>query len=163
MNEVPDFWRTEVWHPLSVHFPIAFLVFSTVFYCVSLFSSEKGKWFFITKILLTIGVISAWIGIYTGNMADGIVSRKICDPTVLKDHEITAYTASILFSVALLFLIIENFQVLKKGAGLLKILILGLLLTGSGFLAYAGHLGATVVYQQGAGVFHPSEDCREFE
>jgi putative Mn2+ efflux pump MntP len=37
-----------------------------------------------------------------------------------------------------------------------------LALVGSGFLAYTGHLGATLVYQQAAGVHIPSEDCHEF-
>lgn len=33
---------------------------------------------------------------------------------------------------------------------------------GSGILIYTGHLGATLVYQQAAGVHIPSEDCSEF-
>jgi uncharacterized protein (DUF2237 family) len=35
-------------------------------------------------------------------------------------------------------------------------------LVGSGFLIYTGHLGASLVYQQAAGVHIPSDDCSEF-
>lgn len=114
-------------------------------------------------ILLFIGVATAWLSIYTGNKADGAVARTICDPIVLKNHEIGAYTSTIIFSVVAFFFILKEIPLLKKGASALQFLILAGLLAGSGYLAYAGHLGATVVYQQGAGVFHPSEDCREFE
>lgn len=37
-----------------------------------------------------------------------------------------------------------------------------LMLIGSGYLVYIRHLGAQLVYQQAAGVYHPSEDCSEF-
>jgi len=47
-----------------------------------------------------------------------------------------------------------------SGASALIILIL--VITGSGFLSYTGHLGAGLVYQQAAGVYTPSEDCNEF-
>ncbi|MBA4057620.1 MAG: hypothetical protein C0490_23095 [Marivirga sp.] len=38
-----------------------------------------------------------------------------------------------------------------------------LMLAGSGFLVQAGHLGASLVYQQGAGVYNHSVDCDEHE
>jgi hypothetical protein len=37
------------------------------------------------------------------------------------------------------------------------------MLLGSFYLVYASHLGATLVYNQGAGVFKPGAECREFE
>lgn len=164
MDQVPNFWRTEIWHPLSVHFPVALLSFATLFYAASLFLKERTAhtWYFMAAILLFIGVAGAWLSIYTGNLADGVVARTVCDPTVLKDHEISAYTSSIIFSVVALLFILKELAVLKKAKKALQFLILIGLLAGSGYLAYAGHLGATVVYQQGVGVFHPSEDCREF-
>lgn len=165
MDPIPEFWRTEIWHPLSVHFPIALLLFATFSFFTSLFikDSIKARWRFMTKALLTVGVIAAWIALFTGDLADGAVSRKICDPTILKDHEIGAYTSSIIFSIALLLLLIKDFPLMLKVSKFFSWLVLILLIVGSGYLAYAGHLGATLVYQQGAGVYHPSEDCWEFE
>ena len=124
MDQVPDFWRTEVWHPLSVHFPIALLIFGTLSYIIALMMKGE-RWFFMAKILLLFGVLGAWLAIYTGNMADGVVSRHICDPTVLKDHEISAYVLSILFSISVILLFVFDLNLLsfiKKSQIILKIL-----------------------------------------
>jgi uncharacterized membrane protein len=116
-----------------------------------------------SKALILLGVATAWIAIFTGDMADGVVSRRICDPTILKDHEISAYTSSIIFTTALLLFFLKDLPSMPRVRKFLSWSILALLLIGSGYLGYAGHLGATLVYQQGAGVYHPSEDCWEFE
>lgn len=164
MNGIPEFWRAEIWHPLSVHFPIALLTFATLFFIISLFlkGSKANSFTFMAKVLLLIGVVAAWVSIYTGNKADGAVSRTICDPIVLKDHEISAYTSTIIFSIAAFFLLLTDIPFVKKGVRLLQVLVLAGLLAGSGYLIYAGHLGATVVYQQGAGVYKPDPNCTGF-
>lgn len=165
MDQVPDFWRTAVWHPLSVHFPIVLLLFATLARLVVLFLSEnhKSTWRYMSRLMLYTGVLAAWVGVYTGNLADGAVSRTLCDPTVLKSHENAAYILSWLFSVAAL---LDLFAFLppayRRYGPWREALILVLLLVGSGYLVYAGHLGASVVYQQGGGVYHPSADCQEF-
>lgn len=165
MDQLPDFWRTELWHALSVHFPIALLTFATLFYAASLALKKQTARLLrlMAGILLLTGVVAAWISIYTGNAADGAVARTLCDPTVLKKHETGAYTSTIIFSVAALLFILQQLPPLHKGRKALQFLILTSLLAGSGYLVYAGHLGASVVYQQGAGVFRPSDDCREFD
>src|SRR4051812_45144368 len=96
------FMRTEVWHALSVHFPIALLVFGTLTMIISFFikCDKKGAWRNAANGLLYVGTVAAWISIYTGNFAEGIVSRKICDPTILKDHEIAAQSTTYLFTAA---------------------------------------------------------------
>lgn len=112
--------------------------------------------------MLITGTLTAWIAIYTGNLADGAVSRTICDPTVLKSHENAAYTMSWLFTGAVIIDII--YQIKNSSFNrILLVLTLILMLTGSGYLTYTGHLGASLVYQQGAGVYKPTEDCSEFE
>lgn len=115
------------------------------------------------KLLLIVGVAAAWIAIFTGDMAGGEVNRKICDPTILKDHEIKAYTTTILFTVALAIELLTKLPALLRFKKVLSWLILMLLLVGNGFLISTGHLGASLVYQQGAGVYHPSGDCIEFQ
>jgi len=158
MDQLPDFWRTEVFHPLSVHLPIALLLVATAFKLVSL-RSDGETWNKGGSILLFIGVIGAWISVYTGNLADGIVSRNLCDPTVLKDHENASLATAWLFTAAVLLEMVYVF--LKKSW--LKFLMIGAMIVGAGSLGYTGHLGATLVYQQAAGVYVPSDDCEEFE
>lgn len=162
MQELPEFWRTEIWHPFTVHFPLAILIIATVFYVIGFFAGKKF-WENAGIILIIIGTVGAWIAIYTGNLADGVVSRQICDPTVLETHESNAYTVAWLFTAATVLMLVEYAGLLKKAGKILKIAAVVLMITGSGFLAYTGHLGATLVYQQAAGVYTPSEDCSEFE
>ena len=96
---MPDFWRKELWHPVTVHFPIALLLVATFFLLTSFFCKSEYKKLFSNGsfILLLLGVAGAWVGIYTGDLADGIVARKLCDPTVLKDHELAARNDDVSF------------------------------------------------------------------
>ncbi|TRO66762.1 DUF2231 domain-containing protein [Christiangramia sabulilitoris] len=160
MTDLPEFWRTEVFHPLSVHFPIVLLLLASLFKLISLWSS-KMTWDHGGRVLLFLGVIGVWISIYTGDLADGIVSRKLCDPTVLKEHENLAYTTAWIFSIALLIeIIISKIDLFKTRV--ISVLLVILMLSGSVIMAYVGHLGAELVYQQAAGVNIPSSDCAEF-
>jgi len=161
MNVLPEFLRTEIWHPLTVHFPLAILILSTVFYLFQ-FLIKKYALDKMSSILLIIGTVGAWIAVYTGNMADGVVARKLCDPTAVENHEQAAYLLTWLFTAASILVIINNFGLFKKIRSILSIVIILCMLLGSGFLVYTGHLGAQLVYQQAAGVYTPSEDCNEF-
>lgn len=164
MEQLPEFWRAEVFHPLSVHFPIAFLFLAFIFKMLS-FWAEREVWELGGSILLFLGTIGAWAAIFTGDIADGEISRRICDPTVLKDHENVAYLTAWFFTASsfLEFLRFFRKSVLilnKKG---FRIIILLLMAGGTGSLFYTGHLGASLVYQQGAGVNIPSSDCADFQ
>ena len=161
-----NFMRPEVWHALSVHFPIALLPVATITVLVSFFVPDlhKKHWRMAGTLLLFAGCLTAWIAIYTGNVADGIVARKLCDPTVLKDHEIAGQTMTYLFTAAavasllgLIKMIPARFKVIAFYLSLL------LMLTGSGYIVYTGHIGATLVYDQGAGVKNHTVDCSEYE
>ncbi len=161
METIQDFWRTEVLHPLFVHFPIALLLVATIFK----FSSFWRKGRFLDKpgtILLLAGIIGGWLAIYTGELADGIVSRTICDPTVLKDHRNSSYTMIWLFTSAAVIDLFYQFRFIVLKAFPIKWLVIILLFIGSGFLIYTGHLGAQLVYNQAAGVYRPSGDCAGF-
>jgi len=166
--ELPSMWRTELWHPMVVHFPIVLLLGATLIHILGYFFSSGTARFVkkMSRVLLYAGTIAVWIAIYTGTLADGIVSRTICDPTVLKAHENTAFTIGYLFSGATLldlipFIPLKMFDKIKhKFRGWVVTL---LLIAGSLYLGYAAHLGATLVYQQSAAVYQPTEGCTEFE
>lgn len=160
------FMRPEVWHALSVHFPIALLPIATITLLISFFMKEVNRrhWQTAGAFLLFAGCLLAWVAIYTGGVADGIVARKICDPTILKDHEIASETMTWLFtgSSFLMIGILANVFT-RRVRGITLILAFLLMLTGTGYLVYTGHIGATLVYDQGAGVKNHSVDCAEYE
>jgi uncharacterized membrane protein len=163
---MPDLWRKELWHPVTVHFPIALLLVSTLLLLVSFFLKSEQKKNFLNSsfLLLLLGVLGAWLGLYTGDIADGIVSRKICDPTVLKDHELTAQSMTYLFTAAAAIQIIFYFKLLPIVlTKVLPFIVLATMLAGAVLVVRTGHLGASVVYNQGAGVYKHSVDCDEFE
>lgn len=113
------------------------------------------------SLLLFLGIVLFWITFYTGQLAYGVEVRRICDPTVLKDHLYWAYVAGYIFSAGAL---IELVRVIWRNKfPFLFYLAVVLSVGGALSLAYAGHLGARVVYQQAAGVYRPSPDCTEFE
>src|SRR6056297_576709 len=137
MDQVPDFWRAEVFHPLSVHFPIAILLVAFLFKLIAL-GSAKELWIQGGTLLLLLGTIGVWIAIYTGDLADGIVSRKICDPTVLKEHQNLAYVTAWLFTASLLLDLLKfsKTQYIKQKNKLLSILCIITLTIGSSYLMY---------------------------
>ena len=159
-----NLWRKELWHPVTVHFPIALLLVATLFLLVSFFASGNFK---ITLrngsvILLIIGSVGAWIGIYTGDLADGIVARKLCDPTMLKAHENAAKTSTWLFTIAAIIQVLLSLDFFKISVrNVLRYLVFILALVASVYLINAGHLGAKLVYQQGAGVDNHTVNCDE--
>lgn len=161
MTELPDFWRTEIWHPLSVHLPLVILIFSTGFALLG-FVLRKSMWSTVGHVLLIIGTVGAWSAIYTGSLADAVVVRTLCDPTVLEDHENAAYLVGWLFTAASVVMLISFFSKLAKLRTMLSFLMILCMLIGSAILVRTGHLGAQLVYQQAAGVYTPSEDCSEF-
>jgi uncharacterized membrane protein len=163
---MPDFWRKELWHPVTVHFPIALLSVATLFLLISFFTKDEYK-----KIiqhsaffLLILGVIGSWASLYTGDIADGIVSRKLCDPTVLKDHELAAQTMTYVFTAAAVIHILLFFNLLRARLKQISPYVIFVCMAiGMIFLFRTGHLGASVVYQQGAGVYKHTVDCDEYQ
>ena len=167
MAQIPSMWRSELWHPLSAHFPVALLTVGTLLYLAGSFLRGRERFSFLlpsSRLLLWIGVITAWIAIYTGDEAHSVVTRTLCDPTVLKQHEIYAYWTAWFFTIGVggesLATYLSLTQRIKKALVILSgILFIG----GSAFLTYTSHLGSSLVYQQGAAVYEPTKGCKEFE
>ena len=92
-------WRTELWHPLVVHFPIALLLIGTLFRLGGAVVSRTHRRLAFLRpagqALLALGTAGAWVAVYTGSLADSIVVRSLCDPTVLESHENLAYRVAI--------------------------------------------------------------------
>jgi len=157
-------WRKELWHPMVVHVPIATLCLATLVGVLLLFNPNEKNGSFLTRSftwLLGIGGTTAWLAIYTGLWSYNTEVRRICDPTVLKSHLWWGYCTTILYTAGfLLFFMRRRIVPLKR---LLIYCAVILTLAGAASLGYTGHLGASLVYQQGAGVRQPAADCGELQ
>lgn len=157
---VPSMLRVELFHPAIVHFPIALLALSGVL-ALGWLIFRRGTSTLL--LILTLGVLGGWLGIITGGWAEDVVNRVICDPTVTQTHEQWAEWATWAASAALplvAFAALRSQRVLPFGV---RALVTCLLLFSSGSVLWAGHLGASLVYQQGAAVYKPGPQCTEFE
>jgi hypothetical protein len=111
-----------------------------------------------------LGVIFTWAAVFSGDRAEEIVNRVLCDPTVTHDHGDWAYKTSYFFTAILILdllawrdLIPLSFISVTR-YGIVIALVISLAI-----LVRTAHLGASLVYQQGAGVYHPTAQCKEFE
>lgn len=152
--------RTEVWHPLTVHFPIVLLSIASFCSWLYLFKGSDAaantlRW---SSVL---GTLSAWLAVYTGDLADGMVSRQLCDPTILKDHENLGIALAWVYTGLSLLVLIQN-GLRHKSHKAVKLLMAITGLAGIIILFYLGHLGASLVYEQAAGVNVPDAGCTGF-
>ena|SRR5699024_1052872 len=168
METLPSMWRAELWHPMVVHFPIVLLLGAAL---ARLFwhglSCSRGKVALaMSRVMLYVGLVFAWLAVYTGTVADSTVGRTVCDPTVLEAHEQAGFIIGYLFSAATLIDLFDVFSISftsRMGHRWKRWVVTLLLVGGSLYVGYAAHLGATLVYQQSAGVYQPTEGCTEFE
>ncbi|MEJ7693546.1 hypothetical protein, partial [Daejeonella sp.] len=117
MEGIPSIWRTELWHPMAAHFPIVTLLLSTAagLLLIPLRRSQHAG--FLKKmmmVMLVIGIITGWIGIYTGRLAYNIEVRKLCDPTVLQEHEQWGFITMYVYSAALLFQLFKRWEIKSR-------------------------------------------------
>jgi uncharacterized membrane protein len=163
---VPPMWRSELWHPMVVHFPIGLLLFGVVLYLLHFpfrASVLQKRLLFSARIALVTGSVAAWVAVVTGEVADSVVGRIVCDPLVLEAHEEFGYAVAFLFSAVTVLDILSTFLKNKRLLLWGRVIIASTLVAGAVLIGYVGHLGAKIVYQQGAAVYQPSEDCSEFE
>ncbi len=165
MTAPMDLWRIELLHPVTVHFPIAFLLGAAAIMVVSLGingSELKQQLRFCSKLLLFFGVCGAWIAIWSGGLAESIVNRVICDPEVTHRHAEWAERATYVFTGAFfLWIGLDKYNAVSKRMA--EWIIASILLLGAAGLVYAAYLGGELVYQQGAAVYRTTEQCVEFE
>jgi uncharacterized membrane protein len=183
MNElIPQ--RVELLHPLLVHFPIALLLTGALARLLLLFVEKRDfgkylRWIFLWSwILGALGSIAAYL---SGEEAEDVVNRIICDPTITHDHaDFALYClcfawAAFIIAAVRLFLSgrlkdkIEKsvlrapngFRNLVRGVLVAEILAVAATV---GLLVWTGHLGGKLVYEQGAGYLRtPNENCGDAE
>lgn len=150
-------WRIEMLHPMVVHFPIALIVTGTLLW----FGGLSGSRFAILRplaptgsVLIGIAAVASWAAVITGGWADSVVGRSLYDPRVAETHENRATLLAILISVTFGIDLLRHWY--RRSRRLATVTVGALLIGCCGLLASTAHLGASLVYQQGAAVEAPS-------
>ncbi|NUN07565.1 MAG: hypothetical protein HUU54_00135 [Ignavibacteriaceae bacterium] len=155
-------------HPLTTHFPIAFLTLASILCGVSIFRKSD----FLSKSLLLIlilGVVSSVLTLFTGNLAatefssaiaprlDAFISSEI--NSLIEQHEDFATYTMLNYTFMLIILFYEfiNKRRNKQPIGAaLRIVILGLTsLTGLYLIYKTGIYGGELVFRYGVGSWVP--------
>lgn len=174
--QIPTFWREEVYHPLTVHFPLALLTAGSVVEVTRIWLRE-GRFAHILKnaaaVMILLGAFTSWASIYTGGVAEDVVNKIICDPTATNAHEATAWYTTYLFSFLASVFVLRDLLIARGKISFsalsdyqkwaIRLCWAALMIGGLVLLFRTGHSGAELVYQQGAGTYRASESCEEFE
>lgn len=150
--------KQELIHPILVHFPIVFTVTALLSFLFILFfqwrnSDEKAKAAELIaqlSLYLAIGFMGA--ALFTGDFAEDIVRRNLCDIRVLHEHEDYAYITLYLLLGALLTDLVPRFWKNKTLTQTFLIIQLLFLLCANVYLVLTAHNGGKLVYEQAAGV-----------
>jgi len=152
-------WRIELLHPAAAHFPIVLILLGTGFWVLG---GAAVKWprldaFALTGQVTLVGAaVMAWVATQSGFWADGVVGRELYDPRPLKDHENLAILFSWIASGSAAGALLCRYGPFPRfGRRLLWWLTTLASVSGCIVIVYVAHLGAGLVYQQGAGVILP--------
>lgn len=177
---IPSMWRVELLHPLFVHLPLGVLLTATFFRLIGILFLRAGNekaWPGFThassQLFTIVGTLGAWAAYVTGNFAEEEVNSALCDPTLTHQHGDLAFYVTLLFSAVALVDLFSYLTYRSKFSvdGIASILrsrwtrvaVCLVALVGAGLLAWVGHMGASLTYQQGAAVYKPTPECTEFE
>lgn len=161
MTEEPlsSLWRIELLHPALAHFPIALIVLGTAFWLLGGFARRWPRcdcFALAGTVTLVVAALTGWAATQTGFWADEVVGRDLYDPRPLKDHENLALLFSWLATAGAAAAVLWQCKPLPRNPRrILWWLTTAVLIAGCVVVAYVAHLGAGLVYQQGAGVVMP--------
>ncbi len=135
------------WHPIFVHFSVAFISFIGVLQLVIWLrpnSPKRNELIFMQKALILVTIFSVVLTVLTGWLAFNSVAHDTPSHMAMTDHRNWALaTASVFLVSAILFFTRPN---LRNG------LVGVMLLMSAGLVAVTGFKGGEVVYRYGLGV-----------
>lgn len=139
------------WHPLFVHFPIAFWLGALLFEALAVVRSSD-EWHRTAVRLLYLGTLSALAAAGTGLLAEESV------PETDQAHEVMELHMTLMLittSAAVGLCMLAFFRRNNVTAGLRKLLLLGFIVL-AGLLTVGSDRGAQLVYQYGTAVNWPT-------
>lgn len=143
--------RTELFHPILVHFPLALLLVGSILRLAHFFLRKKLS-LYIAWSFLVIGVCFSWLAIMTGEIAEDIVRSTLCKPIILDYHMNLAYFAASFYTTAV-FIDCGRFLIKRLQNSQILLWIMSLLyISATAILIIVGFLGGSLVFDQGAAV-----------
>lgn len=134
-------------HPLTVHFPIAFLAGAPFFYALALYFRQKETLADTAYLLLILGVLSSLASVGTGLYAEpGLMVARSVRKHLLETHKYLMLATTALAILLAAWATIER-PFPKRGRPLFLFLFLVML----GLMAVGGDFGARMVYDYNAG------------
>lgn len=133
-----------VWHPLLVHFPITLLIIGGILQVLVLW---KPQWFAKLSIYtIGLGLLTGIIAYLSGEDAEDYARTHFTDVDrhLIHEHEDMSRNALIVFGLLLLLEIIHRLGLKIPGIRWIQAFIA---LVGIFLIAYAAHLGGTIVYK----------------
>lgn len=139
-------------HPVTVHFPIAFLILAAVLFTVELFTKKPEHKLF-ALIVMSAGVGGAALAVLTGNFEyDGGGSETLQE--MVETHELLGYIVLWVYGIFAVWAWMRKTSEVK----IEKIAFVVLFWIGIGVVGYTSHLGGKMVYEEGAGVIPMQTD-----
>lgn len=157
--------RSELWHPMAAHFPIALLTMMLGVKCLEVLFGDRARFPFLGilyRVFLYCGAGSLAVTLFLGDVSGDAVKKSLCDVAALYRHEDWAYR--VLWCV-LIVLAVDFARHLKNQIPGLALVLsrrslqwieMGLSVCVFWFLLKTGHSGSRLVYEQGAGVVRPA-------
>ncbi len=134
-------------HPIVVHFPIALLTFSILFYVLGTVL-KKENFFFAGRWLLYFGTASAAVAVWTGLKAANSVWHDEEAHLIMMPHQYLGIGILILSFIFSLWLLVSKSNIPSKGR---FIFLIGMILLGA-IIAQQADFGGRLVYLKGVGV-----------
>lgn len=158
-DDLGSLWRIELLHPAVVHFAVALVVVGSLFWflgCAAQRRPALTAFRVAGPTTLCLALLASWAAVQSGFWADSVVGRHLYDPRPLKDHENLGLAMAWTLTAAVLMDFTRYPKAIPRTfRRWLAVPVALLLLVTNALLAFAAHLGASLVYQQGAGVQWP--------
>jgi len=134
------------YHPVFVHFPIAFWVGALLFEVIAMIR-KNDELHRMARRLLYLGTLAAVAAVWTGLLAEGSVPEAGPAHEIMEIHRLLMLITT---SLAVGLTMLAAFK-RQMGGGLRKLFLLGLVVL-AGLLAVGADRGAQLVYQYATGV-----------
>jgi uncharacterized membrane protein len=136
-------------HPIVIHFPIAFLIAAFACEVMGLFLNhhyfkKTAKW------TLFVGTITLGLAAFTGWLGHKTVAHSESSYALIEQHQRLGFITLGVFVglVILRFIVLPKAEKKKR----LMVLILIINMIGLGIMTWGSHLGGRLVYEMGVGV-----------